>query len=95
MSEQRNTSTRIGDTLPMILFAHSKMKTDIGYGMHFPLHAGTEVILTCVKDDVDRPIMLGALHNPELPNLITSSNNSNNMLRSWWDNYEERCQHQI
>ncbi|VAW94455.1 hypothetical protein MNBD_GAMMA21-2127 [hydrothermal vent metagenome] len=56
------------------------------YGMHFPLHAGTEVILTSVNGDVDRPIMLGALHNPELPNLVTSKNNSHNLLRSWGDN---------
>lgn len=56
------------------------------YGMHFPLHAGTEVILTCVNGDLDRPVMLAALHNPELPNLVTSSNNSHNLLRSWGDN---------
>ena len=61
---------------------HSGME----YGMHFPLHAGTEVILTSVNGDLDRPIMLGALHNPELPNLVTSTNNSNNLLRSWGDN---------
>ncbi len=86
MSEQRNTSTLIGDALPMILFAHSKMKTNIVCVMNLPFHAGNEVILTCVNGDVDRPIMLGALHNPELPNLITSANNSNNLLRSWVDN---------
>ncbi len=56
------------------------------YGMHFPLQAGTEVILTCVNGDLDRPVMLGALHNPELPNLVTSSNHSHNLLRSWGDN---------
>jgi len=61
---------------------HSGME----YGMHFPLHAGTEVILTCVNGDLDRPVMLAALHNPDLPNLVTSNNNSHNLLRSWGDN---------
>lgn len=56
------------------------------YGMHFPLHAGTEVVITCVNGDLDRPILLGALHNPELPNLVTSSNHSQNILRTWGDN---------
>ena len=56
------------------------------YGMHFPLHAGTEVVVTCVNGDVDRPILLGALHNPDNPGLVTSNNNSQNILRSWADN---------
>ena len=56
------------------------------YGMHFPLHAGTEVVITCVNGDMDRPILLGALHNPDAPNLVTSGNNSQNILRSWADN---------
>lgn len=56
------------------------------YGMHFPLHAGTEVVITCVNGDLDRPILLGALHNPELPNLVSSSNNSQNILRTWGEN---------
>ena len=61
---------------------HSGME----YGMHFPLQAGTEVILTCVNGDLDRPIMLAALHNPDLPNLVTADNHSQNLLRSWGDN---------
>ena len=56
------------------------------YGMHFPLHAGTEVIVTCLNGDIDRPIMLGALHNPDAPNLVTSANPSHNLLRSWGGN---------
>ena len=56
------------------------------YGLHFPLRAGTEVVITCVNGDLDRPILLGALHNPDSPNLVTSSNNSQNILRSWADN---------
>lgn len=39
-----------------------------GYGMHFPLRPGTEVLLGFVNGDVDRPIIVGAA-----PNLLTPS----------------------
>lgn len=56
------------------------------YGMHFPLHAGTEVALSFVNGDIDRPMLLGALHNPETPSPVTSSNPSQNILRTWGGN---------
>ncbi|MGM0642556.1 MAG: type VI secretion system Vgr family protein, partial [Thermodesulfobacteriota bacterium] len=34
-------------------------------GMHFPLHKGTEVMLTFLDGDPDRPIIAGAVPNPE------------------------------
>ena len=34
------------------------------YGMHFPLHTGTEVAIGFVDGDLDRPIGLGAVPNP-------------------------------
>ncbi len=36
-----------------------------GMGMHFPLHKGTEVILTHANGDPDRPLISGAVPNPE------------------------------
>lgn len=38
-----------------------------GYGMHFPLNPGTEVLLTFVNGDPDRPIVAGAVPNPATP----------------------------
>lgn len=46
------------------------------HGMHFPLHKGTEVLLTFVDGDPDRPIIAGAIPNPETPSVVGSANNA-------------------
>lgn len=56
------------------------------YGVHFPLHAGTEVAITCVNGDLDRPVMLGVLPNPDTLTPVTAANNSQNILRTWGGN---------
>ncbi len=52
------------------------------FGLHFPLQAGAEVALTCINGDLDRPILLGALANPETPNPVTAANPSQHILRT-------------
>lgn len=44
------------------------------YGMHCPLHKGTEVLLTFIDGDPDRPIIQSAVFNPETPNVVTDKN---------------------
>jgi type VI secretion system secreted protein VgrG len=44
------------------------------YGAHFPLHKGTEVLLTFVGGDPDRPVIATALHNGENKNPIKDAN---------------------
>ena len=44
-----------------------------GHGMHFPLHKGTEVLLTFVDGDPDRPIIAAAVPNPLTPSVVNSS----------------------
>ena len=44
------------------------------YGMHFPLHKGTEVLLTFIDGDPDRPIIAAAVPNPETRTPVTSEN---------------------
>ncbi len=44
------------------------------YGMHFPLHRGTEVLLTFIDGDPDRPIISAAVPNPETRAPVTSEN---------------------
>ncbi len=56
------------------------------YGMHFPLHAGTEVAVVCTNGDLDRPIILGAVSNPDTPNTVTAPNHSQNVVRTWGGN---------
>ena len=56
------------------------------YGFHFPLHAGTEVVLTCVNGDIDRPMLIGSVSNPNTPSPVTNKNNTQNILRTWGDN---------
>jgi len=44
------------------------------HGMHFPLHKNTEVLLTCIDGDPDRPIIQAAVPNPEMPSQVTDAN---------------------
>jgi type VI secretion system secreted protein VgrG len=46
------------------------------HGMHFPLHKGTEVLLTFTDGDPDRPIIAAAVPNPENPSPVTSADQS-------------------
>jgi type VI secretion system secreted protein VgrG len=53
-----------------------------GYGMHFPLHKGAEVIVTHVDGDPDRPVIAGAVPNPETPPPVAQSNHRANTIRT-------------
>ncbi|HUU30243.1 MAG TPA: type VI secretion system tip protein TssI/VgrG [archaeon] len=52
------------------------------FGMHFPLHKGTEVLLTFINGDPDRPVISGAVPNPETPSLINENNLALGGIRS-------------
>lgn len=52
------------------------------HGMHFPLQGGTEVVLACLNGDLDRPVILGALSNPQTPNVVNAENVSQNIIRT-------------
>jgi type VI secretion system secreted protein VgrG len=53
-----------------------------GYGMHFPLHTGTEIAIGFVDGDLDRPIGLGAVPNPGKGSPVKSGNKSSNVMKS-------------
>ncbi|MBI4952954.1 MAG: type VI secretion system tip protein VgrG [Myxococcales bacterium] len=53
-----------------------------GYGMHFPLRPGVEVLLQCVNGDPDRPIISGTVANPGTPGPVTSGNAARNIIRT-------------
>ncbi len=42
------------------------------YGTHFPLRAGTEVLIGFVNGDPDRPVIVGAVPNPQKPSPVTN-----------------------
>jgi type VI secretion system secreted protein VgrG len=44
------------------------------HGIHFPLHKGTEVLLTFVDGDPDRPIIAAAVSNLLTPSQVTAQN---------------------
>lgn len=56
------------------------------HGIHFPLHSGTEVVVSCVNGDPDRPILLGSLPNPNNNSPTSSQNNTQNIIRTWGGN---------
>ncbi|AUX21280.1 uncharacterized protein SOCEGT47_017610 [Sorangium cellulosum] len=53
-----------------------------GYGMHFPVKPGTEVLLGFIDGDPDRPIILGAIPNESAPSPVTASNARVNQIRT-------------
>jgi type VI secretion system secreted protein VgrG len=53
-----------------------------GYGFHFPLLEGTEVVVGFENNDPDRPLITGALHNHAQPSPVNAANASQNVLRT-------------
>ncbi|SLM32879.1 hypothetical protein MTBBW1_80222 [Desulfamplus magnetovallimortis] len=51
-------------------------------GMHFPLHKGTEVLLTFIDGNPDRPLIAGAVPNPETSSPIVSSNQTKSVIQT-------------
>ncbi|MBN1290606.1 MAG: type VI secretion system tip protein VgrG [Candidatus Latescibacteria bacterium] len=46
------------------------------HGLHFPLRKGTEVLLTFIDGDPDRPVIAGAVSNPESKSPVTGGDNT-------------------
>ncbi|MHC4411050.1 MAG: type VI secretion system Vgr family protein [Planctomycetota bacterium] len=58
-------------------------------GMHFPLHPGTEVLLTHLDGDPDRPVIIGTVPNTETRAPVDSENRMKNVIRSGGSNWLE------
>ena len=50
------------------------------HGMHFPLHKGTEVLLSFIDGDPDRPFIAAAVPNPAHKSLVTKDSQTKAML---------------
>lgn len=55
-------------------------------GMHFPLRKGTEVLLTFIDGNPDRPVIAGAIPNPETVSPVNDSNQTESVIRTKGDN---------
>ncbi len=53
-----------------------------GYGMHFPLHLGTEVVIAHIDGDPDRPIILGSVPNPNTTTPVSRDNATQAAVRT-------------
>ncbi|HEX7901281.1 MAG TPA: type VI secretion system tip protein TssI/VgrG [Planctomycetota bacterium] len=56
------------------------------YGIHFPLHKNTEVILAHKDGNPDRPVIVGALYHPEAKSPVLDANQTQGILRSAAEN---------
>ncbi|WP_420457095.1 type VI secretion system Vgr family protein [Rubrivirga sp.] len=54
-----------------------------GYGIHFPNHAGTELVFACVDGDPDRPLALGTVPNPSQHSPAVAENRMQNVVRTF------------
>ena len=52
------------------------------YGMHFPIHAGNDLVISFIDGDVDRPIALGTSPNPSNGSPVKKGNNSESVIRT-------------
>ncbi len=60
----------------------AQVSTGSGYGIHFPLHIGTEVILDHVNGDPDRPLIVGAVPNAITQSPVLSDNATQSVIRT-------------
>jgi type VI secretion system secreted protein VgrG len=51
-----------------------------GYGIHYPLHKGTEVLISHVDGDPDRPVIVGSVPNPITPSPVTANNSTQSVI---------------
>ncbi|MEI7638639.1 MAG: hypothetical protein WCJ37_15120, partial [Syntrophus sp. (in: bacteria)] len=49
---------------------------------HFPLHKGTEVLIIFIDGDPDRPIIAGAVPNPETPSPVSGNNQTMSVIQT-------------
>lgn len=53
-----------------------------GYGFHFPLRVGTEVVLAYLHGDPDRPVIVGALPNTLTPSPVVQANATASVVKT-------------
>lgn len=77
--DQRENRAEGGKTLPVRM---TQPYSGPDYGMHFPNHAGTEMIVAFENGDIDRPVALGTTPNPSNKSPSVAKNKMENVLRT-------------
>ena len=72
-----------GESRPIRL---AKPYAGADYGQHFPLHEGTEVMLSFVQGNPDRPYISGVMHDSSHADHIDQQWNTRNVIRTWANN---------
>jgi type VI secretion system secreted protein VgrG len=54
-----------------------------GYGIHFPLRPGTEVLIAFTGGDPDRPVIVGSVPNAVTPTPIADKEAMRHRIRTW------------
>ncbi|MSP24434.1 MAG: type VI secretion system tip protein VgrG [Myxococcales bacterium] len=65
------SSTEARSSLPIRM---AQASAGPGYGIHFPLRPGTEVLIAFVNGDPDRPLIIGAVPNAVTPSPVNEKN---------------------
>ena len=52
------------------------------YGMHFPSHEGSEMILACIDGDLDKPLGIGTVPNANTVSPVVSANKEQCVIRT-------------
>lgn len=53
-----------------------------GFGLHFPNHADTEIVWSCIDGNVDRPLGLGTVPNPSNSSPSAKGNKAQSVIRT-------------
>ncbi len=53
-----------------------------GYGTHFPLRPGVEVLMAFIDGDVDRPIIVGSVPNPVTPSPVVENESLHHRIQT-------------
>lgn len=59
-----------------------QMATGPDFGMHFPIHVGTEVMVAHLDGDPDRPVIVGSVPNSDMPSPVTRDNATQAIFRT-------------
>ena len=74
--------SELGDGTASLPIRMSQPYSGPDYGMHFPVHKGTDLIVAFEGGDIDRPLAIGTAPNPTMTSPVNSNNNTESVVRT-------------